>query len=83
MSCSLTSTDYNRHQDSHIAAPYTWMHHGSQAQCEHREAKAQRAEAAAVNDTLARRALKQQRAAHEVQRLQVHGGCSPLQKQQS
>ena len=46
-----------------------------QAVCQHREAEAQRAEAAAVNDTLARRALEQQRAAREVQRLQVHGGC--------
>jgi hypothetical protein len=83
MSCSLTSTAYNRHRDSHIAALYTWMHHGSQAQCEYREAEAQRVEAAAVNDTLARRALEQQRAAREVQRLQVHDGRGLLQIQWS
>jgi hypothetical protein len=58
-------------------------HVGLQAQRQHRAAEAQRAEAAAVNDTLARRALEQQRAAREVQRLQVHGGCGLLQIQQS
>jgi hypothetical protein len=51
----------------------TILQENVQAEQQHTDAEARRAEAAAVSETLAKRALEQQRAVREVQRLQVRG----------